>query len=99
MFLAAFILVIITTPLFFPIVAALGYDLTWWAVVMVTVTEMGVITPPYGSTMFLMSGSTGVPLGTIYRGVIPYLIGDWVFLIILLSVPKLATWLPDKMFG
>ena len=64
---------------------------------MVRVTEMGLITPPVGLNVFVIKGISGVPIGTIFRGVIPHLIADLLQVITLVMLPQFALWLPGLM--
>ena len=77
-----------------------GFDMIWFGVLMVIVLEMGLISPPVGINVFVVSGiAPDVPMRKIYRGVIPFWIAMFVVLVALLVFPALATSLPDSMFG
>ena len=72
----ALALVLLTIPIFYPVVANLGYDPIWFGVMIVLVTQMGVITPPVGVCVYVVSGmERDVPLETIFRGCMPFLCG------------------------
>jgi C4-dicarboxylate transporter DctM subunit len=91
-------LVFITVPIFAPVIETLGYDLIWFGVIMVVVSEIGLITPPVGMNVFIMKGVAGdVPLGTIFRGIFPFLIADFARLITLISFPTLSLFLPQLL--
>ena len=97
MFLDIFSAVIITIPVIFPLIVALGFDPIWFGVVLVIVIEMGLVTPPVGLDVFILSGAINVPLFTIFRGVLPFL-GAMVICIILLAIfPQIALFLPSTM--
>lgn len=65
-------MITLTVPIFYPAVIALGFDPIWFGVVIVLVVEMGVITPPVGINVYVISGiSDGVPMPTIFRGIFP----------------------------
>ena len=64
---------------------------------MVRVMEIGMITPPVGIICFILSGVTKVPVGTIYRGVIPFVIADFFHVALLVAVPALSLWIPTMM--
>jgi tripartite ATP-independent transporter DctM subunit len=89
----------ITIPIIVPLVASLGYDLVWWGVVMLMVLETGLISPPFGIHVFVLKGIAGddVPLGTVFRGVMPFVIADLVKLALVVAFPALALWLPSTM--
>ncbi|MFC1862704.1 TRAP transporter large permease [Thermodesulfobacteriota bacterium] len=97
MFLDIFSAVIITIPVIFPIITALGFDPIWFGVVVVIVIEMGLITPPVGMDVFILSGATDVPLFTIFRGVVPFLIAMIIGIILLAMFPQIALFLPSTM--
>lgn len=89
----------ITIPIVVPLVAGLGYDLVWWGVVMLMVLETGLISPPFGIHVFVLKGIAGedVRLGTIFRGVMPFVVADLVKLTLVVAFPALALWLPSTM--
>ena len=90
---------VLTIPIIFPIIVALGFDPIWYGVLMVRMLEMGLITPPIGIICFIMSGVTKVPIGTIYRGVIPFIVADVLAVALLVAVPAISLWLPTMMKG
>ncbi len=89
----------ITIPIVVPLVMGLGYDLIWWGVVMLMVLETGLISPPFGIHVFVLKGIAGddVPLGTIFRGVLPFVVADLIKLALVVAIPQLALWLPSTM--
>jgi len=89
----------ITVPIVVPLVAGYGYDLVWWGVIMLMVLETGLITPPFGIHVFVLKGIAGadVPLGTIFRGVMPFVVADLIKLALVVLFPALALWLPSTM--
>ncbi len=102
-FMDALALVMLTIPIFFPIVTGLGYDPIWFGIIIVMVTEMGVITPPVGINVYVVYGVAesvigGVPLEAIFKGIIPFLIAVIVGLIILIFVPQIILFLPNLMY-
>lgn len=86
---------ILATPIFLPLVLKLGYDPVWFGVIVSVVTMIGIILPPVAINAFVVSGVTGTPVGTIYRGIYPHILGMAVCLIVLLLVPGISLWLPD----
>ena len=89
----------ITIPIVVPLVMGMGYDLIWWGVVMLMVLETGLISPPFGIHVFVLKGIAGedVPLGTIFRGVLPFVVADLIKLALVVAIPQLALWLPSTM--
>jgi tripartite ATP-independent transporter DctM subunit len=88
---------LLTTPIVFPIITALGLDPIWWGVIMVRVMETGMISPPFGLNLFTISKAINVPMGTLYRGIWPFVVSDVVHVFILALIPSLSTWLPSLM--
>ena len=90
-------IVLLTVPVFFPLVLQLNFDPIWFGIIVVRVTEMGLISPPVGLNVFVLHGITKVPMPTIFRGVIPFLVADVLELILLISIPQLSLFLPSLM--
>lgn len=89
---------VITLPFVFPLVTDLGYSPIWWGVMMVMAMEVGMITPPIGINVFVLKGTAAdVPLGTIYRGVTPFVVADLIRLVLMALAPGLALWLPQYL--
>jgi len=89
--------IIITIPVLFPAIIAMGYDPFWFGVIIMLVVEMGVITPPIGMDVFVLSSAIKVPALTIFKGVWPFVVAIVVCVIILLAVPWIATVIPSTM--
>ncbi len=95
-FMDALALITLTIPIFYPAVLALGFDPIWFGVIIVLVTEMGVITPPVGVNVYVIKGiAEGVPLETIFKGILPFLGALIVAIGILMAFPQIATYLPS----
>ena len=95
-FMDALAMIMLTIPIFFPVVQALGFDPIWFGVVIVLITEMGVITPPVGINVYVVYGvARDVPLEKIFRGVFPMLISLLVCNLLLILFPQIALWLPS----
>ena len=91
-------MLLLTVPIFFPLVRDLGFDPVWFGIVVVVVTEISLITPPVGLNVFILKGVVGdVSTGTIFRGVTPFWIADIFRLALLVGLPSLALWLPGQM--
>ena len=97
-FMEALRMIMLTIPIFFPVSEALGYDPIWFGVVIVLITEMGVITPPVGVNVYVVKGVAGViPLKVIFRGVWHMLIALLICNLIILIFPQIALYLPSLM--
>ncbi|MEL6576220.1 MAG: TRAP transporter large permease subunit [Pseudomonadota bacterium] len=88
-------MILLTVPIFAPLAAAAGFDPIWFGILAVTAVEVGLITPPVGLNLFVVrAAATDLPLGTIWRGVLPFVLADIARLALLLALPGLALWLP-----
>lgn len=98
-FIDALALILLTIPIFFPVVVGtLGYDPIWFGVIMVMVVAMGVITPPVGMNVYVIKGvAADVPIELIFKGVWPFLFAVILCLAILIAFPSLATFLPTVL--
>ncbi len=97
-FMDALAMIMLTIPIFFPVVQTLGFDPIWFGVVIVLITEMGVITPPVGINVYVVYGvARDVPLEKIFKGVFPMLISLIVCNLLLILFPQIALWLPGLM--
>jgi C4-dicarboxylate transporter DctM subunit len=91
-------MILLTVPLVFPLVAELQIDPIWFGILLVTVVELGLITPPIGMNLFVLRVvADDLPLRTIIRGILPFILADIVRLAILLAIPALSLWLPATM--
>ncbi len=89
--------VIITVPVIFPAMMAMGYDPYWFGVIVILVVQMGVLTPPIGMDVFVLSSAIKVPAATIFRGVWPFVAAIVICIILLLAVPWIVTVIPSTM--
>ncbi|MGD8226129.1 MAG: TRAP transporter large permease [Desulfobacteraceae bacterium] len=97
-FMDALAMIMLTIPIFFPVSEALGFDPIWFGVVIVLISEMGVITPPVGVNVYVVYGvAKDVPLEVIFKGVLPMVLALLVCNIILLFFPQIALFLPSLM--
>ncbi len=90
-------MVLITVPIFAPLVTGLGYDPIWFGIVVVVVTEISLITPPIGMNVFVLSAVTKIGLPTVFRGVMPFWAGDLVRISLIVLFPAIALYLPSLM--
>lgn len=92
-------MLLLTVPMFFPLVQSLGFDLVWFGIVVVIVTEISLITPPVGLNIFVLSSVLpDVKTGTIFKGVTPFWFADIVRLTLIVLIPALSLWLPDLLY-
>lgn len=97
-FLETMSMVMLTVPIFYPIVASLGFDLVWFGIIVVVAAEISLITPPLGLNIFMIKNvMPDVPLGTIIRGVTPFVMMDIVRLLLLVFVPWIVLVVPNSM--
>jgi tripartite ATP-independent transporter DctM subunit len=94
----SFAVMVITLPVVTPIILDLGYEMLFWGVLMLIVVEIGMITPPFGMNLFILKSiDPDQGLGTVMKGVLPFVIADIVKIVLLVSFPVLALWLPSTM--
>jgi tripartite ATP-independent transporter DctM subunit len=98
MFMEGFAMMVLTLPVVFPIITALGYDPIWFGIIMVIVLEMGLIDPPVGVNVFVVKGIVpDVPMNDIFIGIVPFWLAMIVCIAILIAVPDIALLLPNSM--
>jgi tripartite ATP-independent transporter DctM subunit len=90
-------MMVLTVPLIFPTLLALGIDPVWFGVAMVLLIEIGQITPPLGLNLFVIQGISKSPLGEVIKGVIPYYGIMLCFLLVIYLLPNVVLWLPSQM--
>ncbi len=94
MFLEGTAVILIVTPIFLPIIQSIGMDLVQFGVVMILASMIGLLTPPVGMSLYAVSSVTNVPLLRLSKGVLPYVFGIFVVLLLCAFWPPLSTWLP-----
>ena len=91
-------MILLTVPIFAPLVEGLGFDLIWFGILVVVVTEISLITPPIGLNVFVLKGVLkDVSVKTIFKGVTPFWVADIFRLALLALVPAIALFLPSMM--
>jgi TRAP-type C4-dicarboxylate transport system permease large subunit len=99
-FLEGFAMLVLTLPIFFPIILEFGIDPIWFGVLVVLSLEMGLISPPVGLNVFIVkSVAPNVSLGQIFSGVIMFWVMMLVTLVIIVAFPQIALFLPNTMFN
>lgn len=89
-------MILLTVPVFYPLVQSMGFDLIWFGIIVVVVTEISFITPPFGMNVFVLRGLLpGVSTQTIFRGVMPFVVSDIFRLAILILFPAISLYLPS----
>jgi len=91
-------MILLTVPLFFPVVTALGFDPIWFGIIVVIVVQIGLISPPVGMNIFVVKSLLRhLTIGTVFRGVLPFNVALVALLAIVVAFPPIATWLPGFM--
>jgi TRAP-type C4-dicarboxylate transport system permease large subunit len=94
----AMAMIILTVPIIFPVITALGFDPIWFGIIIVMTVELGLIHPPVGMNVFVIKSVVkDVSFTTIFKGVLPFVATDILRLIILIAFPIIALYLPGRM--
>jgi len=101
MFLDPLAIMMITVPLYVPLIKAVGFDTVWFGVLFVVNMEMAYVTPPYGFNLFYLKGVApkDVTIADIYRSIVPFVLIQASCLVILILFPQIVLWLPNTMTG
>jgi C4-dicarboxylate transporter DctM subunit len=93
-------MVLITVPVFQPIIVQFGYDPIWFSIIVVIMVEVGLIHPPVGMNLFVIQAQApDVKITAIYRGIIPFLVAPFFLIVLLFLFPGIALWLPSVLYG
>jgi C4-dicarboxylate transporter DctM subunit len=99
-FLEAIGMLLITVPVFLPLVTKFGYDPVWFGIIVVIVAELGLIHPPVGLNLFVIQAhAPDIKLTSIYRGIVPFLFAPFVLIVLMFWFPQIALWLPKLFYG
>ncbi len=91
---------VLTLPVLYPVIAALGFDSIWFGIIVVILIEAGMITPPVGLNLYIIQGiAPKYRFDEIVRGVIPFFFIQLLAIGIITALPSIATWLPSTMMG
>lgn len=90
-------ILILTVPVMVPAIRALGFDPVWFGVLVVVTAEVGMITPPLGMNVFVVSRYSGRPLSEIFRGVVPHIVAHLLVIALMVAVPGIVLWLPSTL--
>ena len=92
-------MILLTVPIFFPVVKALGYDPVWFGILIVMVVEVGLIHPPIGINLYVIrSMMPEIPMMAIVRGIIPFIVSDLLRILLIAAVPAVVMWLPNLLY-
>jgi tripartite ATP-independent transporter DctM subunit len=95
----ALAMILLTMPIFIPVILALGFDPIWFGVILTLMCELALITPPIGMNVFVISGMADIPMYTVFRGVMPFVITMAVGVAILIAFPQISLFLPKTMMA
>lgn len=99
-FLPPVAVIVMTAPILLPIIEIAGFDPYWFAVIFTINMEIGLITPPVGLNLYVINGiAPDVPLTTVLKGSVPYVLCMVLAIVILCIFPEIATWLPTALMG
>ncbi len=99
-FIDALALILLTVPVFYPVIVNLNLDPLWFGVLIVLVTQIGVITPPVGANVFVIKSIfPNIPLSSIFKGIIPFLIALLLFVIFIILFPGVVTFFPNLLYS
>ena len=90
-------MILLTVPIFFPLVSGLGFDAIWFGIVIVMVVELGLISPPVGMNLFVVQSTLKIPSGLLFRWIAPFVLADVVRLALIVAFPAIALALPRLM--
>lgn len=90
-------IILLATPIVFPVIMALGFDPIWFGVITIVLAEIGLATPPVGLNVFITSSVSKIPLETVFRGAGVFLITCFLTLVLFMIFPEIVLWLPNRM--
>ena len=97
-FLDVMAMIMLTIPIFFPLIESMGFSPIWFGILVVRIVEMGLITPPIGMNVYIIkSVAKDVPMETIFKGIVPFLISDILHVALLVAFPAITLFLPNLM--
>jgi tripartite ATP-independent transporter DctM subunit len=101
-FMDSLAMIMLTVPVFYPVAMNMGYDPIWFGIIIVLITQMGVITPPVGINVYVVYGvatamKQNISLESIFRGIYPFLLATFIGIMLLFLFPQIVTYLPSRM--
>ena len=98
MIMDAMAMLMMTVPIFYPIITALGFDAIWFGIYVILVMNFGSISPPVGMCCFVVKGiDKGISLGTVFKGIIPFIFALFAAIALLIAFPQIATFIPSLL--
>lgn len=98
MFMEATSMIVLTVPIFYPTIIALGFDGVWWGVVLCVMVELALVTPPVGMNCYVIAGvARDIPLYDVFRGVLPFVFVALFGVVLIVAFPQISLWLPGTM--
>ncbi|MCB2191194.1 MAG: TRAP transporter large permease [Deltaproteobacteria bacterium] len=92
-------IMILTVPILLPLIQNLGFNGIWFGMIVILLGEIGIVTPPVGLNVFVVSRATGVPVGEVFSGVWPHVFSQVLLVILLIVLPGIVMWVPSHMTG
>ena len=99
MFMDQLAILSLAMPLAFPAIMAMDFDPVWFGIIVTKTVEIGLLTPPLGLNAYVTAGQTKVPLGSVFKGLVPFIVVELVILIVLIAFPQITLALPNLMSG
>ena len=90
-------ILILTIPIVLPVVVKLGFDPIWFGMIVILLAEVGMVTPPVGMNVFVVSRTVRMPVGQVFSGVFPHVVAHVVLIVLLIAFPEVILWLPSQM--
>ncbi|MBA7627895.1 C4-dicarboxylate TRAP transporter large permease protein DctM [subsurface metagenome] len=92
-------MLLLTVPIFFPVILALGFHPIWFGIIVVRASEIAMITPPVGLNVYVVASAIkDIRLEQVFKGILPFLIGDIITLVFLVAFPQISLFLPSLMY-
>ena len=92
-------ILILTIPIALPLVVKLGFDPIWFGILVILLAEVGMVTPPVGLNVFIVSKSANMPVGEVFHGVLPHVVAHVALIALMIVFPQIILWLPSTMGG
>lgn len=90
-------ILILTIPIMIPLITSMGFDPVWFGIVVILLAEVGIVTPPVGLNVFVVSKVTRIPVEEVFRGIWPHVLAHIVLIAFIMAFPSVVLWLPSKM--
>ncbi|MFA5488105.1 MAG: TRAP transporter large permease [Candidimonas sp.] len=97
LFLDQLSILILTVPIVLPLIIGLGFDPVWFGIIVILLAEVGIVTPPVGLNVFVVSRVTNIPVEEVFSGVWPHVIAHLILIAVLIAFPSIVLWLPSHM--